>query len=150
MKKILWLSKHDLTNDQIEDLKKIYGNIEITKVDMTVNDGKTVVEIGRNFDILAVVLPIHIQEQLLKLTNKPVISCKNDRIPTGNKTDNGETEYKFKHNHWFQIKSIEIQTKKLTSSEDIDHNICPSCKYDTGVYSAGYGECPNCGYVGMF
>lgn len=113
MKKILWLSRHEMTSDQKCDLERIYGNIQIKKVDMTVNHGSQVVEAGEDCDILAIVLPINIQEQLLRLTNKPVISCKNNRVETGSLTSNGEKEYRFEFAYWFQIKEVKIVTEKL-------------------------------------
>jgi len=113
MIKILWLSRHEMSQTQLADLKRIYGEVEVKKVDMTVSHATQITEAGNDCDIFAIVLPINIQEQLLRLTNKPIISCKNNRVPTGNKTSTCEIEYKFEFDHWFQIHEVKIVTEKL-------------------------------------
>ena len=57
MKKILWVSRHQMTEEQLDDLKRIYGEFELVKFDQTVSNVKEIIEAGKNCDILAVVLP---------------------------------------------------------------------------------------------
>ena len=78
MKKILWLSRHPLTDAQFTDLKRIYGDIEIVKCDITVNGWRDVVEAGKECDILAVVLPPAILADLVnprQLSEQQQIVC---------------------------------------------------------------------------
>lgn len=118
--KILWLSRHTMTKSQKEDLIRIYGNIEIKHFDKTVANWQEVVEIGKDCDILAVVLPHTIIADLTNPLNnwKPVIIAKSKRIATGNFVTNPsnkskEAEYLFEHEAWEQVLKIQIITKKL-------------------------------------
>jgi len=74
MKKILWLSRHSLTADQLSDLKRIYKEIEIVHVAETISDFSKISDKIAQADVLAVALPIDLQAQLLKIVgDKPVI-----------------------------------------------------------------------------
>lgn len=53
MTKILWLSRHTMTEAQIADLNRIYGEIEVKTFDQSVSGWKDVVEAGADCDILA-------------------------------------------------------------------------------------------------
>ena len=64
MKKILWISRHEMTIEQLDDLKRIYGEISITKVDKTIADVKEI-EKYKDYDVIAVVLPINIIAELV-------------------------------------------------------------------------------------
>lgn len=120
MKRILWVSRHKMTQGQLDDLKRIYGEFELVKFDQTVNDIREVVEAGKDCDILAVVLPPALLADLVNPRNneKPVIRAIASRVETGNKilnsaTGKKELEYKFVHVSWEQVLKIEIITKKL-------------------------------------
>ena len=120
MKKILWVSRHKMTEGQVEDLKRIYGEFELAKFDQTVSNVKEILEAGRNCDILAVVLPPALLADLVNPRNnkKPVIRAVANRVETGNTvlnpaTGQKELEYKFEHVAWEQVLKIEIITKKL-------------------------------------
>jgi len=75
MKKILWVSRHQMTEEQLDDLKRIYGEFELVKFDQTVSNVKEIIEAGKNCDILAVVLPPALLADLVNPRNneKPVI-----------------------------------------------------------------------------
>jgi len=113
MKKLLWLSRHEMTEPQLSDLKRIFGKFEIHQVEDTVKSAQEIIDHGKNCDILAVVLPIQLQEQLLRLTDKPVISAKNNRIDSGKINEKGEKIFNFEFDHWFRIKEVKIITEKL-------------------------------------
>lgn len=120
MKRILWVSKNQMTKGQIEDLRRIYGDFELVKFDQTVNDVKEIIEAGKDCDILAVVLPSTLLVDLVNPRNnkKPVIRPIANRIETGKvvvnpKTGKKEIEYRFVHFAWEQILKIGIITKKL-------------------------------------
>ena len=117
---ILWLSRHNMTTAQLDDLKRIYGDIQIIHCDQTVNSYRDVLEAGKDCDILAVVLPPAMIADLVnpRLNTKPVIRARANRVATGNKilnpaTRKEENEYKFEHVCWEQIKKIEIITQVL-------------------------------------
>lgn len=121
MKKILWLSRHELTDEQLADLRRIYGEeIEIKKCDQTVRGWKDVVEAGKDCEIFAVVLPPAILADLTNPRNntKPVIRSVASRIPTGSMVTNPATgkqepEYRFAHVGWERIVKIEVIVEKL-------------------------------------
>lgn len=119
--KVLWLSRHHMTEEQLTDLKRIYGNdIEIKHYTETVNSWKDVVEVGSDCDVLAVVLPPAILADLVnpRNNNKPVIRAIANRVETGKTIINPATmteekEFKFVHAGWERIIKIEVITEKL-------------------------------------
>lgn len=116
--KILWLSRHELNERQLEDLKRIYGTTEIKNVSMMVKSAEDVIEAGKDCDILAVVLPPQVIAELIKKTDKPVIRAINNRVPTGKKVinprnGNEEDEYVFQHGGWERVIKVEVVTEKL-------------------------------------
>ena len=46
MKKILWVSRHEMTKGQVDDLRRIYGEFELVKFDQTVSNVKEIIEAG--------------------------------------------------------------------------------------------------------
>lgn len=120
MTKILWLSRHTLTEAQVTDLNRIYGEIEVKNFNQYISGWKDVVDAGADCDILAVVLPPAILADLInpRNNNKPVIRAKANRVPTGNTTVNPatgkeETEYRFAHAGWERVVKIEVVVETL-------------------------------------
>jgi len=120
MKKVLWFSRHDMTNEQLNAL----GNVEITKISGTftnvhvpftgiVNNGEETElppfkEIVKKYDIVAIVLPIHLEDQVLKIAgDKPVIKALNKRQII--KGENGEEDKAvFVFEGWQRLVEIKI------------------------------------------
>ncbi len=120
MTRILWLSRHTMTVEQLTDLQRIYGEVEIVTFDQSVASWKDVVAAGEDCDVLAVVLPPAILADLTNPRNnaKPVIRAKANRVPTGQTvlnpaTGKEETEYKFEHAGWERVVKIEVITEDL-------------------------------------
>lgn len=120
MKKILWVSRHKMTSEQIADLESVYGDIQTEILDSTIEDVKKIAE--TDADVYAVVLPAEMIAELQKILapEKEVIVPVSARVKTGrtvyNKaSDTQETEYIYKHLHWNKIISIEIKTEILRS-----------------------------------
>lgn len=121
MTKVLWLSRHIMSAEQVADLKRIYGNnIEVKSADKTVSSWRDVVDAGADCDILAVVLPPAILADLTNPRNnsKPVIRAKANRVATGKTivnpaTGKEEAEYCFQHAGWEQVIKVEVVTKQL-------------------------------------
>lgn len=119
--KILWLSRHNMTQEQITDLRRIYGDdVEIKHHTDTVNSWKDVVEVGSDCNVLAVVLPPAILADLANPRNntKPVIRAIANRVETGNTivnpaTNEKEKEFKFVHAGRERIIKIEVITERL-------------------------------------
>ena len=120
MTKILWLSRHTMTEAQVADLNRIYGEIEVKTFDQSVSGWKDVLEAGKDCDVLAVVLPPAILADLTNPRNnqKPVIRAKANRVATGNTIINPDTgkeeiEYRFEHAGWEKVVKIEVVVKAL-------------------------------------
>ncbi len=118
--KVLWLSRHEMTKSQMEDLERIYGRVELKKFDQSVKSWKDVVEAGSDCDILAVVLPPAILAELTNPRNnqKPVIRAKANRVKTGRSlinpaTGKEETEYAFEHAGWERVLKVEVLVEAL-------------------------------------
>ena len=119
MKKVLWISRHAMTKEQIEDLKRIYGaEIEINQIDKSISKISEIEVQIKEADIICAVLPIELLQSLLNIAdNRPVLVGKNERVATGKMTQMSdgklEKEYVFKHGGWKQMISIKIETKDL-------------------------------------
>lgn len=69
---ILWLSRHEPTVKQKEDLMRIFGNgITLVKKSVSVRNGREVVEMMKQEDCeeAVVVLPINIIQQIIEHCN---------------------------------------------------------------------------------
>ena len=119
MKRILWLSRHKMSDVQLKDLERIYGEVEVKQVDKTVSNVNEIVVAGNDCDILAVVLPPNLLAELVnpRINTKEVIRSIFDRVPAGEyinpDTGNVETRYSFIHKSWEKIIKIEVVTEKL-------------------------------------
>jgi hypothetical protein len=108
MKKVLWFSRHEMTADQQQDLNRIYGNVEITQINKTINSAFEIQEEIEQHDIIAIVAPINLQQQFLKIAgSKPVIAARSKRII------DGEDNVIFVFDGWYQIIKIDVVTVDL-------------------------------------
>ena len=121
VKSVLWFSRHNMTEDQIDGLKRIFGSdVTIHQVSASATSFRDVLEAGKDDDVLAVVLP---PAMLADLTNprnntKPVIRAIANRVPTGKQVVNPATgkledEFKFVHAGWERVLKIEVVTERL-------------------------------------
>lgn len=118
--KILWLSRYALTVDQMNDLKRIYGEVNIKHVSKQVSNWKEVVELGEDCSVLAVALPQNLLAELIKPKNntKPVIRSNASWVETGRKIINPATgmeedEKAFSHLGWQKIIKLELVVEEL-------------------------------------
>ena len=105
-KKVLWVSRHQMTPEQREAL----GEVEkIVQIDRTLQSAfELEKEIGEA-DVIAIVAPINLQQQFLRLAGeKPVIMAKNNRevVPA---EDGGESKVIFHFEKWERLKKIVIE-----------------------------------------
>ena len=119
-KRILWFSRHNMTDAQIDDLKRIFGEIEIHHVSANASSFRDVLEAGKDDDVLAVVLPPALLADLTNPRNntKPVIRAIANRVATGKQVVNPATgkledEFKFVHAGWERVLKIEVITERL-------------------------------------
>lgn len=122
MKKVLWLSRHDMTPEQLAAL----GDVEVTKINVGnlpnvhvpfsgyVDNSEELTELPpfkvllQDFDVLAVVLPINLESQVLSVAgDRPMIKAINNRSVV-KATDGGEDRVIFTFDAWKRVKSIEV------------------------------------------
>lgn len=105
MKKVLWLSRHKMTEDQLNGLHNVAGteDLVIDHCNTTVTCAQQVAELGKDCDILAVVLPIQMISDLYGLVGKEKLICsaKTKRVFTTNKgEDPSKTKATFVFAGW--------------------------------------------------
>lgn len=101
-KKVLWFSRHKMTKDQLQAL----GNVEIMQIDKSIQTAFELQEEINQCDIIAIVAPINLQEQFLKLAgDKPVITALNNRVLV---LKDGESEVQFNFVKWERLIKIEV------------------------------------------
>ena len=118
--RVLWFSRHNLTNDQLADLKRIFGEVAINHVSANAADVNDIIEAGKEDDVLAVVLPPALLAQLTnpRINTKPVIRAIANREPTGKKiinpaTGREEDEFMFVHDGWERVLKVEVVSERL-------------------------------------
>ena len=114
--KVLWFSRHTMVKEQeVALFKGIAKHLKsdlrattviITQISETINNVSEIEDIIE-YDIYAIVAPIALQQQFLKIAgSRPVIMAKSDRVIQ--KTPEGEDKISFVFNKWEQIKKIEV------------------------------------------
>ena len=84
MKKVLWVSRHEMTPEQRADLDRIMGGAQLLPWQETVTDVARLAPLVRRADAVAAVLPPELLEKLLALAQgKPVLCAVNQRRATG-------------------------------------------------------------------
>ena len=103
-KKVLWFSRHEMSADQLAAL----GDVEVTQVNRSISSAYELEEEINNSDIIAIVAPINLQQQFLKLAaGKPVIMAVNDRVLVPQ--PDGEDKVEFHFVKWEQLDEIIIK-----------------------------------------
>ncbi len=118
MKKVLWVSRHEMTAEQRADLERALGPIELLCRKDTLSDVALLRPALAEADVVAAVLPPEMYCDLLKIAEgRPVLRSVAERIPTGRMrtTDDGRTEqeFAFAHRYWEQLLSAEFVTRRL-------------------------------------
>ena len=112
MKKLLWFSRHKLTEAQYKDLQNIYqDDFILRQVNITINSAKDILPDLEWCDIAAVVMPLHLQQEaleILKPWNKPMLVCSNHRV------QKEDGSFHFLHAGWCEITKIDIVKKTLS------------------------------------
>ena len=105
MRKVLWFSRHEMTPEQLAALG---ADVTINQIDKTITSAYEMQEEIEEADVIAIVAPINLQQQFLKLAGeKPVIMAVNARelVPDEN---GGETKVVFKFVKWERLLKIDI------------------------------------------
>ena len=113
--KILWVSRHQLNNEQLSDLIRVYGDVEIVNFQDTVKSAKQLVEVGEDCEVFAVVLP---PDLLADLINPSINRSVMERVPTGTMivnpvTGKEEMEMAMHFVAWEQVDEFRIVTHRI-------------------------------------
>lgn len=112
-KKVLWFSRHEMTDDQ----RAALGDVEITQINKSINSAYELENEIKDCDILAIVAPINLQQQFLKLAgDKPVIMAVNDRVLIPQQ-DGTEDKAEFHFVKWEQLLKIEVVKQDFSLNE---------------------------------
>lgn len=113
-KKVLWFSRHEMTDDQ----RAALGDVEIKQINKSINSAYELIDEIKDCDILAIVAPINLQQQFLKLAgDKPVIMAVNDRVLIPQQ-DGTEDKAEFHFVKWEQLLKIEVVKQDFSLNEN--------------------------------
>jgi hypothetical protein len=89
------------------------GDVEVVQINRSVNSAYELKDDIEGADIIAIVAPINLQQQFLKLAgDKPVIMAVNDRVLVPQ--PEGEDKVEFNFVKWERLISIEITKEDFT------------------------------------
>lgn len=89
-----------------EQAKALGDNVEIIQIDKSIQTAYELQEEINQCDIIAIVAPINLQAQFLKLAgDKPVIQALNNRVLV---PKDGESEVQFNFVKWERLIKIEV------------------------------------------
>lgn len=119
MKNVLWVSRHEMTEPQREDLERVMGDtVRLLTYPETVRAVEVLVPLLERADAVAAVLPVELLAALVSLAGKrPVLQAVSGRRFTGRTVTlpDGRTEPEtaFEHLYWQQIVKLELETRRL-------------------------------------
>lgn len=119
MKKVLWISRHEMTTAQLSDLERIMGGtVKLLCWKENVRNVTELMPLIEQADAIAAVLPLQMQANLLQVAEgKPVLQAVAERVlsDTERTLADGrkEREVQFIHKRWEQLLRIEVQTRVL-------------------------------------
>ncbi|MBD5102505.1 MAG: hypothetical protein HDT27_07420 [Subdoligranulum sp.] len=119
MKKVLWISRHEMTPAQRADLERVMnGPVELLLWRDTVRQAAELAPAIAESDAVAAVLPPELLCEVLYLAGgKPVMQSLSARRPTGRTVSmpdgRRDPEFAFVHAGWQQIVRMELETRML-------------------------------------
>ena len=119
MKQVLWISRHQMTPAQREDLERVMQDaVQLTCWTQTVCNLAQLVPTVQAVDAVAAVLPTALLAELLKrAAGRPVLQAVSERRPTGRTLTlpdgRQEAEFAFVHRGWQQIVRLELEVRNL-------------------------------------
>lgn len=91
-----------------QEQKAALGECEIIQINRTINSAYELQEEISQCDIIAIVAPINLQQQFLKLAgDKPVIMAVNDRVLVPQK-DGSEDKVEFRFVKWERLLEVKV------------------------------------------
>lgn len=116
MQNVLWFSRHEMTPEQKEALGP---DVTINQVDKTIKSAYELQEEIDKADVVAIVAPINLQQQFLKLAgDKPVIMAVNDRVLVP-QPDGSESKVEFQFKKWERLLDIQIKKEDYVPEKEV-------------------------------
>ena len=125
MKRVLWISRHQMTAEQRSDLERVMGEaVELRPWTETVEDLTELCPEVERADAVAAVLPVELLAELVRLAGKrPVLQTAAVRTPTGRvrtlPDGRREPEFAFAHGGWRQILRLELEVRDLSGKNPL-------------------------------
>ena len=119
MKRVLWVSRHEMTGAQFSDLERVLGGpVELLPWRDTVRDPAELIPALAGADAVAAVLPPELLAGVLALAGeKPVLQAVSGREATGRiltlPDGRREPEFAYVHRGWQQVLRLELETRSL-------------------------------------
>ena len=119
-KRVLWVSRHEMTPCQFADLERVLGGpVELVHWKDTVRSPEDLREALQDVDAAAVVLPPELLGEILRMASgKPVLRSVAGREKSGRTLTlpdgRQEAEFIFVHKGWEQILKADFQTRRLS------------------------------------
>lgn len=123
MKRVLWISRHQMTPEQWTDLERAAGDTVVLACwPDTVEDLAALRPLVEWSDAVAAVLPVELLAGVMKLAGtRPVLQAVSGRQPTGRThtlpDGREEPEFAFVHRCWRQILRLELETRDLSGEK---------------------------------
>ncbi len=120
MKRVLWISRHQMTEEQRSDLERVMGEeVELHPWAETVEDLADLRPEVERADAVAAVLPVELLAELVRMAgDRPVLQAAAVRTPTGRfrtlPDGRREPEFAFAHGGWRQILKLELEVRDLS------------------------------------
>ena len=105
---MLWLSRHEPQEEQVEELERVFGEIEIVQVSKTVSGAIDVLSLMQEHsaDELVAVLPIGLMAELTERGVHPIRAVMSREV-----NDKGEAI--FKHDHFERLMRVSFLSHPL-------------------------------------
>ena len=110
-KNVIWFSRHELTEEQIEGLKKVLQtNVVIKNINKTISTAKEILnEVDENTNLVAVVLPVALLAELKAILPENVIVA----VPRNKRIKSETGEFVFAYDGWEIVKVCKYESELI-------------------------------------
>lgn len=112
MSKILWFSRHELTGDQLEGLKKVLktDQVEVKMVNKSIKSAQEIKDEIKDEVLVAVVLPVWLLSELKAILPEDIIIA----LPKNKRIKNEATgEFEFIYDGWEVVEECKYKSKVI-------------------------------------
>lgn len=108
MTKILWLSRHAPTHEQLQELQQVFGPVDVIQESVTISRAEEVQDlmVQHGTSELVAVLPVHLLAELTRLGIRPIRAVMERQLH-----DDGSVN--FVHRFFERVERVEIVTSPL-------------------------------------